>query len=225
MIRNLVQCVTLATLASFATVRNASGGEQLDQFFEPDSIPNSVYTPFKEHSVAETFTVGLEGFLSRVDIGVIRQHDFRDADLNIAISRTKHGVPDFSDAARLATRVVPAEQVPIVKTGINEPMFDVSINVLGDQIAVRPGDVLAIWVYTQFADPEGYFWWATFDPNTQPYPGGSVFIAERDDGSDVYVSGSGVSHVQFRTFVETPEPSALVLSSIAVSLLAIRRRR
>ena len=124
------------------------------------------------------------------------------------------------------TRVVPAEQVPIAATGINQPIFDVSINVLSDHIAVSPGDVLAIWVYTQFTDPEGYFWWATPIRNSQPYPGGSVYISERDDGSQVFdASGVEDTHVQFRAFVQTPEPSTLVLSSVAVSILAIRRRR
>jgi hypothetical protein len=218
----MIRPLTLAALFCATISQIAYAGEQSDQSYAPAPGPvgkaygASYYYP----ALAQTFTVGLSGFLSRIDLGVARLNDFDYADLTIEISRTTNGVPDINEP--LATRVIPAEQVPLVDgTALLKPLFDVSADVLNDRIAVAPGDVLAVWIKSQTYDGVGYAWRTTYNGGT--YPGGTSY-AYRYSG-DLINLGYNFEDFEFRTFVSTPEPSSFILSSVALGLFGIARRR
>jgi hypothetical protein len=222
MMSHLIRCLSLVAFVGIAATRVAFAGEQLDQSYAPAS--NGMGGKFDGTSfypaLAQTFTVGLSGHLSRIDLGVARLDDLDDADLTIEISRTTNGVPDISD--QLSTRVISAEQVPIVDgTAFLHPLFDLSVDVLSDRISVAPGDVLAVWIKSQTTDGFGYSWRTTYIGVT--YPGGTSYIY--DYRGDLINLGNTFEDFEFRTFVSTPEPSSFILSGLALSLFTVGRRR
>src|SRR5262245_30932456 len=84
---------------------------------------------------AQTFTVGLDGFLKRVEVFV--KWGARDDPLLIDVRSTLDGVPTESDSSVLASAVLPAQAVRdapdnLVRFDLPEP-----------GIPVRQGDVLA----------------------------------------------------------------------------------
>jgi hypothetical protein len=218
----MIRSLTLAALCCVATARLAVAGEQLDQSYAPASGPiGEFYGTTYYPAMAQTFTVGLSGYLSRIDLGVAQTNDFEVADLTIEISRTTDGVPDINE--QLAARVIPAEQVPVVDgTAFLKPLFDVSADFLDDRIAVAPGDVLAIWVKSQTNNSPGYGWRTTYDGET--YPGGTSY-AYKYRGDLINLGDNNFQDFEFRTFISTPEPSSFMLTSVALAVFGISRRR
>jgi hypothetical protein len=81
-----------------------------DQAFEPLS-PDTIPTIFREYRWAQSFTVGLTGTLTRVDVLVAQMFGVQAEDLDVTIFDTIGGVPHLPVTEPFH---IPAASVPIV---------------------------------------------------------------------------------------------------------------
>jgi hypothetical protein len=145
---------------------------------------------------AETFTVGVAGILSEVDI-------FTD------VTATFTGFNILSTSAGVPTTTVVAVGTLSSQSG-GEAAFSVSL-------PVSIGEVLAIEPMTPAGTPG---LWLAEDPGS--YPGGGDFFINPVFGIDSFTP-SGFAD-DFRTFVGVPEPGTLACLGAGLVLLLGRRR-
>ena len=216
MIRSLMLPVCGAIALLLSTGRGEAG-LILDQSFDTSgdyfgAVTNEVF-------VSQTFTVGRDGLLSRVDLQVQLGSIPASDDLILTILGTAAGVPDAS--AVLGSVSIPQARFPSFDTS-NGSFVDVDVSRLG--IAVTPGDVLALEL--SYPTGSGFYHWldnSLFEGTT--YAGGSEFTRLVTDSSwrneDPWDAG-------FQTWVEpasaVPEPSSFMLVSIGC-LCGIARTR
>jgi hypothetical protein len=170
--------------------------------------------------IAQTFTVGVSGVLSRVDLSMFRYRDVQSTAL-VDITRVIGIEPDFTEDGLLARRVVPASQVPLYSRADHfNPRFTVSVDLSASGIVVRPNDVLAIVMRSDGVSGGGadnfHAVWAT----RYDYERGNVFY---------YQPPTNVVHIAvdnyFRTFVLIPEPSTAALAALCGIWIATSRTR
>jgi len=182
--------------------RDLSAAPILDQSFLGGHGSVSGEAPF-----AQTFTVGIEGRLSRVDLAV-----FGHADVTIDIRRTSLGVPLLSDerADQLGRAHVTPRPFP---RGL------VSVDMRPFNIAMMPGDVLAVVLRG-----DGVHNWLVAHDADATYPGGEAFVREGADWQTLDELFPTISQAdfQFQTFV--PEPASLSLLGLGVACLVAYRR-
>jgi hypothetical protein len=161
-----------------------------DQAFEP-SPPDTIPTVFREYRWAQTFTVGLTGTLTGVDVLVAQMFRVQPEDLEITIFDTLEGAPHLALTPSVS---LPAASVPLVAHPSN---FDGYAYLrAGFSLAVTAGDVLAIVVSTgQYSQ---YMWAGALAGG---YPGGQLYSTTGD---------SWARHrsmdMAFRTFVAPSAP-------------------
>jgi len=160
-----------------------------DQAFEPAS-PNVIPT-ISQYRWAQTFTVGVTGTLTRVDVLVAQMFRVQSDTLDITIFDTSGGAPHLPLTAPFH---IPAASVPIVS---HVTVFD-SYAYLSAAFAlpVTAGDVLAIVVSTRA--PSEYYWAGVFGGG---YPRGQLYTTTNNTWA---VSGS--EDQVFRTFVAPSRP-------------------
>jgi hypothetical protein len=154
---------TVAFLAATAPLTGQS--DCADQFYVP--TPNNGLEVTDNQSVTQTFTVGLLGQLTRVELVGINHHRGTSVhNIDVAIVTTDaSGVPTTTT---LATTTVPPSAVPPTRGNV---LIDLS----AANLIVTPGQVLGLRLQT--ASPSGgatYGWSA--DAITGTYDGGSTFI-------------------------------------------------
>jgi hypothetical protein len=204
-----------AALALVATLVFAmpARAEILDQSFEAFSSPPNGHIVSNIQWVAQSFTVGIEGTLTRVEVEIARNTVAPSADLLLEIRRVLPGGGGFEPGA-FATAAIPAASVPT-----SFSFHPVDLSAAG--VAVKPGDVLAIALQTSAPAGGGlnpYAW--ELDSG---YPGGGSFIARPTFGQD-YTPNPPVDY-GFRTFVQPiPEPSGAVLLGVGAMALIVTRR-
>ena len=155
-----------------------------DQAFEP-SPPDTIPTIYSNYRWAQTFTVGLTGTLTGVDVLVAQMFNRQADALEITIFDTINGAPHVALTAPV--RLSPAD-VPIV---FHPSDFGGYAYVNGKfSLPVTAGDVLAIVVSTGFSQ---YFWAGTLAGG---YPRGTLY---RTTGGPW--SPEGVEDMAFRTFM------------------------
>jgi hypothetical protein len=155
-------------------------------------------------SWAQTFTVGVEGTLARIDLQIYK-HTGATEDLLFMVRSTTGGVPNPDDAQSLFGMVIPLSAIPT----FDSPFMMVpltSLDVSAAQIAVAPGDVLAISLSRAgLGGPPWALWRQTlpvYDRGDPFYRLGTSGPWSRQPGYD-----SG-----FQTYVSAiPEPSSLSL--------------
>lgn len=183
----------LATLDSdiYLIKTDASGnaasqsGAVLDQSYVPSSLSWSNGVQLKSEQ-AQTFTVGISGTLSGIDVQIGQGLGFY-GDLLIDIRPTLNGIPVESDAITLASAVLPFANAPY-------PLNDfVHFDLSAFQVPVAAGQVLAIVLRA----PAGSYSWTGSMENA--YPGGQVFTRNPDYGFPVWTSTAGVAG--FKTYV------------------------
>jgi hypothetical protein len=156
-----------------------------DQAFEP-SPPDTIPTIFSNLRWAQTFTVGITGTLTGVDVLVAQLFQLQPEDLEITIFSTIGGVPYVAVTApfHLSPATVPIVSHPSTWDGyayLRAPFA----------LPVTAGDVLAIVVST--GPTSQYYWAGAFAGG---YRGGQLY--ENSAGS-WFPSGS--EDQAFRTFV------------------------
>jgi len=197
---------------------SAEAAPVLDQDFAPaDPDGYAVLGPLTR---AQTFTVGMEGLLSRFEV-LVSASD-RDSRL-FEIHPTVAGVPVFGSTA-LASAVV-------TYGGNEDPTF-YGANISSFSILVSPGDVLAIVDAGQGSDSSAAWWIGSSHGNhyadgefyTTVYTGSPIVI------SSTYSPQTG-SDLGFRTYIDNsgpaciPAPGALLLLGIGLVCTASRRLR
>jgi hypothetical protein len=202
---NWIRITACAGFILVGTSQVTTSAPILDQSFEPATL-NRFLGIAPGDSGAQTFTVGITGILSAVDVLVERNGD---ADLQFDIRPAANGVPVESDSMTLASVTVPASTVPLPASFLE---FDLS----SFGIPVSQGEVLAIVL-------SGNSRW--FGAPNDPYSPGAAYFRRFPD-MPTFTPVFDNLDVGFKTFVEPiPEPSALVLISVGIIGLGFLRSR
>ncbi len=217
MIRKLfaVACLLIATLWSGPTW----AGVMLDQSHDAVAAgrPSNVSVSRTTRS-AQTFTVGLAGLLSQVDLQIVAR--VPSEDLNVSV----HSTNGNSIGTILGTVIIDSSLVPEVSASTYGNFVSVDLSGLG--IVVTPGEVLAVGLSYPTSGTGGYSWWNNFTPG---YQGGDMYQATQVAGW-AYNRFAGFD-AGFRTYVDTgaagtvPEPCSFAIFALTGVAPVLSRRR
>ena len=194
----------------------------LDQEFDPAAQNVAVAIgqvggiPTQNLDAAQTFTVGITGTLTSVEILVRRDTANILAPLVLDIRTTTGGAPTDPNAGANILGMVSAPAATIGTTAAF-----VSFDLSGLGISVTAGDVLAIATQSAGANP-AYLWTGS---STDDYAAGSAY---RRLFSTVWEVPGFANDWAFRTFVEAstlPEPGTLALFGLGLAGLALARHK
>jgi hypothetical protein len=225
--RPVFACALIACLAPTL----ASASVVLDQSY--DGGPVVSYGGFLSKNsidIAQTFTVGLGGQLTRVEFSIGRSAnttapllvDIRTVDAN--------GVPQTANAPVLASGTVDPADVGVVSpTLVTAPLDTTKFSFVGVDLSsanllVSPGQVLSINLRSD--DTVGGYYWAFTAPD--PYAGGHGYFRFRNNPDQTFQRGGADQF--FKTYVDTaaavPVPSAAFAGAALLGLVvALRLRR
>jgi hypothetical protein len=147
---------------------------------------------YMNRDTAQTFTVGIAGLLTRVEVSIRRTNETA-ADLILDIRSTEAGFPVEDDNLAFATVAIPAANV-----GLSASFITVDIP---GGLPVVVGELLSLTLQSSARTPgQGYVWEATVSGN--PYPDGGRFY--RSPFGPKFWDEIGGDRA-FRTFVNTVE--------------------
>jgi hypothetical protein len=204
---------TLATTViflSYLAAGRAHAGGVLDQ----SNVVNTFIfdaAVASEVSRGQTFTVGLAGLLSQVNLEIYQSPNTIGSP-TFEILGTTGGVPDNTKV--LYTTTIPLSDIPIFANPPPGAFPLTSVDVSSAGIMVTPGEVLAL---TLSRDVVGVPPWLLWRQGIGGYTGGNSYDSI-PPGSPWTIDGSYEGG--FQTFVSAvPEPSAIVLALIGVGCL------
>jgi len=198
-------------------VAEANAGGMLDQ-----SNVVSTFTfdaaVVSEVSRGQTFTVGLAGVLSEVDLEIYKSTN-TVVDPTFEIVGTTGGVPD--DTKLLYQTTIPLSSIPTFDTPPTGAFTLTPVDVSSADIVVTPGEVLAVTLSRNAPGNPPWLLWRqgiggyTRGDSYDSIPPGAPWTIDSP-----YEGG-------FQTFVSSavPEPSAVVLVLIGLSSLAVPLRQ
>ena len=189
----------------------------MDQEVLPGS-PIGAYTDTKSSvQHAQTFTVGVGGQLTRLDLYVYRDSLTTD-ELEFDLRPVLAGTPSENDGTALASFNIGAASVGTVAGGF------ITLNLGLYGINISPGEMYSIVLQSE----GGYTWVGPNEFFTPTYMPGDPFHRRTDIEPLTWTMSSADGFDQaFTTYVTTaaPEPSALTLLALAGAALALVRRR
>jgi hypothetical protein len=216
----IVSILGLTLLLLSIGLRTSHAAGVLDQQLNPANYPpdDLVNAGFGgTQNLAQTFTVGITGTLSEVDVSVERfAFSPPTGTLYLQIRSTTAGVP-AADPSFLVQASVPESSLPVAGNFGFVP-FDVS----SAGLQVTQGEQLAIVLLApDFANPVSWI-----GVQGDFYPAGSAFV-EQEPGFGWIPNGPSGTDYGFQTFVAIPEPSTLSMAGLAclVGLARASRRR
>ena len=201
------------------TCRQASADPILvDQSFLPAQL--NLFTWVRDDVAgAQTFTVGVSGYLTRVE--VLLTHDTGLGSAMLDVRPTLGGVPVEDGALALAHALL-----SVTTNDRSSPTALVAADLSAFSIPVVRGDVLALVLQ----GPEANWWGQT----NATYDRGELFIRSPSLGTATFTRPVGNSpnelpyDLAFRTWVDPapiPEPCTLLLVATGLACLAVRARR
>jgi hypothetical protein len=200
----------------------AAGADQIDQSFEGPGTVATVDVR-EDFSRAQTFTVGLDGVLTRVALVIGKSAETLDGDeVRLDVRPTdESGAPLEDPGSALAVvTILGSELANVLDPG--DP-FEVDLSASGVQVTA--GQRLAI--VTSSDVPFGQFRAFSlygFLVGTEGYAGGDAWI-HPNPGTWALQNGGGVD-LFFRTWVEVPEPAAgPAAAALALAVVARRKAR
>jgi hypothetical protein len=175
--------------------------------------------------IGQTFTVGLSGELTGVEVAVARSANTTQP-LDVEVRSTIGGTPDASDASILASALVEPSSIDTSAPTLSD-FFDfnslnfVFVDLSSSRLQITPGETLAIVLESN--DPVGGYAWAFGVGDPGPYLGGQGYFRS-STGQDPFMRGGGDQY--FETIVSTvPEPSTFLLLFSAIPGIAVVIRR
>lgn len=206
-------------------IENAFAAPILDQSFDASGggFSQAVYSG---QSLAQTFTVGIDGYLDTVALMLNRQSGTTSGDFTLNVFSTTAGAPDESGTL-FFSQTYSVFDLPGTGPFLHSfTDFDTS----SANIAVSAGDILAISVTHQGGNDN----WLTWDASSGGYSEGAGF--NRNGLTNNLWASDIQNEVDrgFRTFVDTtrvvavsevPEPNALSLFGLSLVGLYCYRRR
>jgi hypothetical protein len=202
----------------------ANAGSLLDQSFVRSTF-SADYTIYSLASISQTFTVGLAGLLSQVDLQIYKNTG-ATGDLTFEILATSGGVPVPDSTPPLFQTVIPLSSLPT----IDDPNLNVhltSVEVSSAGIIVTPGEVLGLALRSPHSS--GSPPWTAWRSGPDQYPRGAEYIEQNNatSWSPLLFAGQGQDG-GFQTWVASvPEPSSIVLllpGLLGVATCLFRRR-
>ncbi len=198
-------------------VNNINAASILDQSYAPDLL-NSTSSVTLGARQAQTFTVGLTGTLTQVDV-MFRPIDYlSENEVFVDIRRTNNGAPSDNINDIIETTVL--DPTAFLPDSFNSFFFD---------LAVNEGELLAVVIYTNGDANTGL--WGNASQDNQ-YLGGSLWTSADLYGGNWYPNANSSDQnfdLAFKTYVSTvPIPTSiwLLLSSLFVmARFSVRRKK
>ena len=205
----------------------------VDQEFAP--IPGDLYRVANVGSSnnidwAQTFTVGVSGLLTGVDVWIARESVVSEPliyDIRTVVAG-KPSDPDFGPNI-LASGIIPAHSIPLVSVDLQPPTNPTHLGFGAGSFSVNAGMVLAIVLQTNdpgTTDARVAYQWNGRSPGSiaPGYDGGDDWVRLLGLGGANWEAGES-NDLYFRTYVQIPEPAGSSLCiGIAITLSAVCRR-
>ena len=206
---NALRFVAVVIFVQSSGISNAASQAIVDQEFVIDPVLPALAIDERQ-DVAQTFTVGITGTLTRVDLQIFRGDPQSASPLVLEMRRTLvDGLPDESDAGLLAVLPITA----VLPRLIIAPPNLVQVELGPQSVPVDTGDILSISLHSMAAPNEWYLW-ASGAP---AYNRGSGFFRSEFTGGAYRYAGTDLG---FRTFVvPIPEPSSFVCAVVSAAAL------
>jgi hypothetical protein len=184
-----------------------------------------------EYTIAQTFTVGVTGTLSRIDLPLWRSQGLT-GELKFQLLPVTAGRPDaFALHPQVEIDIDVATLPEDGAAGLPPVPSVTSFDLSAYGIPVQPGDQWAIYLSREEATNSGPPWvtWTIGKPDAGYAAGGSFLRNVPDeglpDGPDGWEDWSHMD-MMFSTFVLVPEPASYALAALGmIGLLAFRRRK
>ena len=167
--------VCLALALTLASCGNSSGGgflgAGLDQTHDPAGGPTTTFSIFGANQAAQTFTVGVTGTLTFLEVFI--EQSIAGADITVDVRPTTGGAPVELDGLALATVTIPSGTVGSIPGWFTIDLGAAAIPVtLGLELAITLRAVGGAGQYEASADnPGAYTGGDAWTRDTSGFPG------------------------------------------------------
>jgi hypothetical protein len=205
-------CATTSTAALIIDQENTAA-------ISPDI--NRYLVPNVNNTSVQVVTAGVTGQLVKIELGAFRVLEGAEEPLHVDIASTAGELPDFTPAARLATRtIMPADVPPGGDPSL--ATFSLVVDFAAANLYFEQGERFAIMLRSDHP-MVGYGWWIN-SPIESTYSGGGAYSLFLPPNPPNGLTQYG--DTQFRTFVNAPEPAAFGLGLLALlGVVASNRAR
>ena len=172
--------------------------------------------------LAQTVTVGVSGVIAGVDLQISKSPETTSAPVELVLLRGVSTIESLDDPSLEVFRTtVPIERLPILPRGVPRlpPVALTYVDLIGANIAVQPGDRLAIVLSRDAVSSPP---WVLWDTAIDRYDRGELFFTQ---GSTWMTIADRTHDAGFRLWV-VPEPaacSAILFAICCVSGVGLRR--